>query len=115
MDFLERLFVGASLIAACVCGAVVGLVVHTEIRTFWQRVSFFFGGICTAFFLTAIVTKYLSVTDTQGTAAIGFLLGIFGMSLLQRVKSTVESMDIGEILKARWDDLIAVFRSRGSR
>lgn len=115
MDFLHKLSLTAWIILAGFCGAIVGLVIHTEIRTFWQRVFFVLGGVLTAFFFAEPIGAYLALTEPKSIGAVGFTLGIFGMSLLQRVKVTVENVDIAAILKARWRDILGVFRVGGNR
>lgn len=110
MDLWQKVSSASWVLLAGIMGAIVGLVVHTEIRTFRQRACFLLGGVVTAFYLSEPVGHYLALTDERSIATIGFLIGVFGMSLLQRVKETLNSLDIGAIAAARWKDLIGAFK-----
>lgn len=110
MDLWQKVSSASWVLLAGIMGAIVGLVVHTEIRTFRQRVCFLIGGVTSAFYLSEPVGHYLELSDERSLACIGFLIGVFGMSLLQRVKETLNSLDIGAIVAARWNDLVGAFK-----
>lgn len=102
MDFFEKFSAGVLFIITGVAGAIVGLVVHTEIQTFWQRLSFFFGGLCCAVFAGPYLGDLLGLVGYKSVMALGFATGIFGMSLLQRIKVFVQALDIGAVIRARF-------------
>jgi len=101
MDWLEKLSGKTLLLVIAICSAFVGLVVNTEIKTFKQRIAFFIGGIFCSYFLTAPACRWAGVVDPDYRGVIGFFLGVFGMSLVQRVKVKVDSMDIVAVIKSR--------------
>lgn len=101
MELFEKLSGRTWLLLVGICSAFVGLVIHTEIKTFRQRLAFMAGGTFCCLFCTGPVTRYLNVTDPDYVSLTGFLLGIFGMSLLQRIKAYVDSLDIIAVIKSR--------------
>lgn len=101
MDWLEKLSGKTLLLVIAVCSAFVGLVVNTEINTFKQRIAFLFGGAACSYFLTPGLSRWLSVSDSDWINVIAFALGVFGMSLVQRLKVYVDSLDIIAVIRAR--------------
>lgn len=102
MDWLDKLTGKTFLLVLGVGSAFVGLVVNTEIKTFRQRLAFFVGGVFMCVFLTGPAVRYLGIQDQDYIAVIGFALGVFGMSLLQRLKVYVDSLDVIAVIRARF-------------
>ena len=115
MDFFNRVSIGVLTAAAGLFGSVLGLFIHAEINTLRQRISYLFGGFGCSILLTGPIADWLQLAEDKQTTwlpAIGFFLGLFGMALLQRVKHTVDNLDVGAVLAARFRDILNAIRGQ---
>lgn len=115
MDYFNRLSLSALTAIAGLCGTVLGLLIHAEINTARQRVAYLLGGNCCSILFTPVAAEWLAIEPEKmpiWLPAIGFTLGLFGMALLQRIKMTVDNLDIGAIIAARFRDVVAAIRGQ---
>lgn len=115
MDYLNRVSISTWAAVTGLCGSVLGLFVHAEINTLRQRIAYVFGGVCCSTIFPRPVADWLQLADDKQLIwlpAFGFILGLFGMALLQRLKHTVDNLDVGAVLAARFRDILAAIRGQ---
>lgn len=80
------------LIAAGVSGAIIGMSVHPQERTTWQRVVFVVSGVLVAFWLTPVICKYFGMTSPEEVSAIAFAAGAFWSSIITKLGQIIEAV-----------------------
>lgn len=113
MDYLSKLSIGVLTAIAGLVGSLLGIFIHAEINTLRQRFAYFFGGLSCSVLLSWPIADIMKISVEKQNIwmpAIGFTLGIFGMALLQRAKHTVDNLDIGAVIAARFRDILSAIR-----
>jgi len=99
---LEKLKESADLLLAGFLGSVVGLYFYPEFNTKAQVLRFILSGSIISYYGGRFIIAYYHLENDALSSFFGFLIGIFGASLVQAAKRAVDSLDLLEILKARF-------------
>lgn len=78
------------LAAAGISGAIIGMSVHPQERTLWQRIVFIVSGVLVAVWLTPFICKYFGMTGPEEVSAIAFGAGAFWSSIVNKVGEVIE-------------------------
>ncbi|MCS5452515.1 hypothetical protein ACJVQT_22895 [Enterobacter huaxiensis] len=82
MDHVKHLL---WLAAAGVSGAFIGLSMHPEQRTPWQRAIYLVSGLLVAFWLSPILCKYFNLSAPEEISAVAFSAGAFWSSIVTKI------------------------------
>jgi len=99
---LEKIKESADLLLAGFLGSVVGLYFYPEFKTKGQILRFVLSGSIISYYGGRFIIAYYHLESDALSSFFGFLIGIFGASLVQAGKRAVDSLDLLEILKARF-------------
>ena len=106
MEYLQRLLDNLDrfgLLIAGFTGAVIASWWHKDDLTDWRAwVVFLITGVACSWYLTSMVSTYLSVTEPRIVAGIGFLLGTFGGSLLAAINRAIKAADLWALIRQRF-------------
>lgn len=89
----------ASLVAG-VLGAAVSLKFASPNLANWEKVTTVLSGALLAHFLSPLVAAYLELGTYVET--VGFLIGLFGLSLCAAILEIIKKTDITSIIKGRF-------------
>jgi predicted MFS family arabinose efflux permease len=93
IDAIEKLFHHFELAIIGAIGAVLSLRFHPEIQGRKQVLLFIATGACIAHFATGLAADYFSIQPARA-GAVGFLLGIFGASLVDAAVRAIKAADL---------------------
>ena len=98
MEYLQRLLDKIDrfeFLIAGLIGAVVASWWHKDDLPDWRAGLVFLGtGAACSLYPTSMVSAYLNVTEPKIVAGIGFLLGMFGGSLLAAINRAIKAADL---------------------
>lgn len=97
---MKRLDVFLLLAAAGAFGAFVATPFHGEVTSTKQRIISIISGAGFSFFLAPLVSVFFHV-DAAYQPGIGFLLGMFGMSLAAGIAQAIKTFDWAGLLKSK--------------
>lgn len=101
--WFEKLNNGVDVLLAGLAGAFVGLILYTEIRTVKQKIYFTLCGGLSSYYVAPWLAEYFSLTSENSRLFFGFMLGVFGASVLQAIKRGLDAADFWELVKARFN------------
>lgn len=82
---MENLKYWLWLAAAGISGAFIGLSIHPEQRTAWQRFIYLISGLLVAFWLTPFLCVYFNFTSPEQVSAVAFGAGAFWASIVTKL------------------------------
>ncbi len=98
---LDKLRESADLLLAGFLGSVVGLYFYPQFRTKTQIMWFIVSGSIISYYGGRFLIAYYHLENDALSSFFGFLIGIFGASLVQAGKRAVDSLDLLEIIKSK--------------
>lgn len=82
------------LIAAGICGGLVGLGVDKTARTPWQTFMYLFGGLACSFFLAGPIATHFGLTEPGEISSVGFAVAIFWQMIVGKIGSTIQNFQL---------------------
>lgn len=82
------------LIAAGVCGSIVGLGISKDSDTPLKRVLFLFGGLACTMFLANPIAAHFGLHDPSEIAAVGFTVAIFWQQIVGKLAGVVDGLTL---------------------
>lgn len=77
------------LIAAGICGGLVGLGMDKEHKEPTQRFMFLFGGLACSFFLAGPIATHFGLVEPGEIASVGFAVAIFWQMIISKIGATI--------------------------
>ena len=79
------------LIAAGLCGSLVGLGIDKEQKSPSARFMFLFGGLACSFFLAGPIATHFGLTDPGEISSVGFAVAIFWQMIVGKIGEVIKS------------------------
>lgn len=92
-------FLGA--LAAAAIGAIASLPFHKEIDTLPKRAFAVAVSAAGANYIAPLAIEYFHITPTQ-SGGIAFLIGLFGLSMVQAVMKAISNADLWALIRSRF-------------
>lgn len=99
MWLVDKLKESADLILAGTLGSFIAIYFYPDLRTRSQKVKFVITGAILSYYGGRFLIAYYKLENDALSSFFGFIIGIFGATLIQSTKRAFDAMDLLEIIK----------------
>lgn len=82
------------MIAAGICGSIVGLGINKDCDTPLKRMLFLFGGLACTMFLANPIASHFGLNEPSEIAAVGFTVAIFWQQIVGKLAGVVDGITL---------------------